>query len=150
MILTENLEEMMYYKEGLDMLLGSKIAQGGSRTVYQCRLDPTLVVKLAPFSPYDNRVESFIWNEAMFLPEVKKWLSPIVAISDSGRIIIQKKTSPLEHSKYPKKLPAFLTDTKYANYGMLDGNFVCHDYNLTLVSSVGLSLKMVKVKWWGE
>ena len=150
LILTENLEELMYYKEGFNMLLGPLIAEGGSRKVYECALDPTLVVKLDPFSPYSNRLENFIWNESRWKPDVQKWLAPVVSISDSGRILIQKRTTPLDHSKYPKRLPAFLTDTKYVNYGMLGKQFVCHDYDLTRIAEVGLSTKLVKVDWWGK
>lgn len=150
LILNENLEELSYYKEGLNLLLGTFLAEGGSRKVYTCALNPELVVKLAPFDPYSNRQESFIWNEAMWKPDVYKWLAPVVAISENGRILIQKRTTLLDHSKYPKKLPAFLADTKYANYGMLDGKFVCHDYNITRICDVGLSTKLVKVEWWGK
>ena len=58
-----------------------------------------------------------------------KWFAPCVDISPSGHFLIQKKCKPLIDIKcLPKNIPGFFTDVHWNNFGMLNGKFVCFDY----------------------
>lgn len=130
-----------------DCILGKELGRGMSRIVYQHRTDPTLVVKVeTEGGSFQNVKEAEIWFEVEHTP-FKRWFAPVVYVSGCGSVIIQKKCEPIEKKRYPKKLPIFLTDTKYGNYGMLDGKFVCFDYG-SIAFTMDWKNKLKKVDWW--
>jgi len=132
------------YDDLINMLCGKELGSGISRTVFVCRLDPTWVVKIDSKNGRDqNNKEWMIWDEVNSKPKLRKWFAPCEYISNSGRILIQKRTEPVRLSDVPKKLPSFLMDQKLENYGMLDGQFVCHDYGSTVLTH-GWSSRMRK------
>ena len=60
---------------------------------------------------------------------ISRWLAPCEFLSPDGRILLQTRAEPLPFDyRLPDKLPAFLTDLKRANFGLLDGKLVCVDY----------------------
>ncbi len=127
---------------------GDHLGGGMSRETYACTLNPDWVVKVEDGArTFQNVVEWQIWTEAQDT-EAAKWLAPCHFISPNGSILIQSRTIPARESEYPVRLPAFLTDTKRANYGMLGRRFVCHDYGTALVLSCGLSTRLRKAEWW--
>lgn len=132
-----------------DCILGKEIGRGMSRIVYQHRTDPTLVVKVEQQAgSFQNIREAELWFEISGT-KFKKWFAPVVYVSACGTVIMQKKCDFLDKKKYPDKIPTFLFDTKYSNYGMLDGKFVCFDYG-TIPFTANWSEKMKKSNFWEE
>jgi len=87
-----------------------------------------------------------MWHEVQFTPWAR-WFAPCRRISPCGIVLIQERTRPLPHGELPKELPDFFTDLKPENFGLIDGQVVCHDYALHLASSNWLGkAKMKKVK----
>lgn len=135
------------FEDGFNLLCGKQLGSGISRKVFECRLDPTLVVKVQHDDtkpPLENMMEFEVWQSAM-MTEFAKWFAPCTLISTTGRILLQKRTFPTRD--LPLKVPAFFTDLKPENWGLLDGKPVCHDYALNQIMEVGLRKKMRKVNW---
>lgn len=130
-------------RDMLDMLLGERIGEGAARTVYELATDPkNYVVKIENAArSFQNVKEWEMWNEAKWHEPTKRWLAPCWGISASGAALIQRRTQPIPQNKLPRLLPAFLTDVKEDNLGLLNGRVVCHDYGLTIVHP---SLRMVR------
>lgn len=145
--LFENAEIMMAYH---DLLCGDLIAEGCSRTVYECDYDKSCVVKIhrdTEFLPSDNILEWELWDMIKYMDnEASKWFAPCVRISDNGRILIQKKTKPLTDKQWSQlsKVPSFLSDIKRENFGMYKGHVCMHDYAFTLYR-LGISNKMKRI-----
>lgn len=135
----------------LDFILGRNIGEGETRTVYDFRMDPTVVVKLERPKDgfnFNNTEEWNIWhNVAHHYPQYKKFLAPCIRISNGGRLLLMKKTTPITKEKMPVKIPYFLSDVKRENWGVLDGRIVCHDYaNSRLYADLKKNV-FVKHKW---
>lgn len=125
------------------------IGRGIAREVYAVRHIKGLVCKIElEAGSFQNVMEFNIWDELQHT-EHAKWLAPVEFISACGTIILQARTEPLTHSKYPAKIPSWLTDTKYQNFGLLNGKFVCHDYGSLIVTN-GVNKRMVKADWWDD
>jgi hypothetical protein len=45
-------------------------------------------------------------------------------------------------------MPAFFTDLKRENFGLLLGRLVCHDYGVNLLMENGMTKRMRKANWW--
>lgn len=136
--------------EMLDFVCGDLIGEGMSRKVYECALPPlsdthVIKIELEPKAMFQNVLE---WNLYNRLAETSaaKYLARCVAISDCGRILLQERTYPT--TKFPKRLPTFLTDINRENFGMtLDGRFVCHDYALNLFFEKYADFRLAAVRW---
>ncbi|ABF63541.1 hypothetical protein TM1040_0808 [Ruegeria sp. TM1040] len=129
------------------MLCGEMLGSGAAREVFECAYDPSLVVKIENAAgSFQNIAEWQMWWDAQHIPHAAEWLAPCVSISPCGIVLIQKRTTPAK--RYPEKLPAWLTDTKRTNYGMIGKRFVCHDYGVHLMCNSGLSKRKRKVEWW--
>lgn len=116
-------------KEAFRLLCGRKIGSGVYRTVYECSIDPTLVVKVEDrqAGSFANVAEYEFWNRNEGGP-AGVWLAPCVDLSPNGVILLQKRVEPLRKADLPKKIPTFLTDTHIGNFGMFEGRIVCCDY----------------------
>jgi hypothetical protein len=68
--------------------------------------------------------------------------------SPNGRVLIMRKTEPAPKTAYPEKMPAFFSDFKRSNYGLLEGRLVCHDYGTCLLATTGVTSRMKKVDWY--
>jgi len=134
-------------KDVFAMLCGEFIGEGSGREVYACAYDDQLVVKIENGAQsFQNILEWSLWHDAQYIDHAKDWLAPCVRISPCGTVLVQKRTTPA--SKYPEKMPTWLTDTKRQNYGMIGKRFVCHDYGVNLMCNSGLSKRLRKVDWW--
>lgn len=133
-----------------DTFIGKKIGHGVSREVYECRTDPTLVVKIEIASrSFKNALEWTLWKDIESSGHVnKKYFAPCVAISPCGTVLLQKRATALPKHKYPKKIPKAWGDLKYANFGLYQGRLVCIDYAGTPISDRLFSTRMVKAAWW--
>ena len=135
-------------KEFFRMLVGKFLGRGQFRNVYVLLSDPTKVVKIEEREQsFSNIKEWEFWQDNKDNPMIAKWLAPCHYISPSGAVLIQSRCYMVEDKKLPKMLPSFLTDTKYQNFGMLNGKVVCFDY-ATVVNN--LNTKLRNTKWFGD
>ncbi len=133
------------------LVIGDKIAYGSSRHVFESLLDKTTVIKVETRSGYfQNVLEWEVWTTVKGT-KYEKWFAPCVAISSNGMILIQKKVEMIQKASYPKKIPSFLADRKYTNYGMLGKQLVCFDYGTIHIKAFEKAeYKMEKAGWWEE
>jgi len=135
-------------KEFLHFICGPRLGHGISREVFACRIREDCVVKFEPeHGHFANVQEAIAWNLVADDPEVSRWLAPVVAISACGRILLQKRTTKAHPSQYPDRIPSFLTDQKYENFGMYKGRLVSHDYALNRMASLGDTNRTMKAHW---
>ena len=128
-------------------ICGKWLGSGVYRDVYACAFDKSLVVKIAKEGGREiNLIENRIWWEIMQTP-IEKWFAPVISCSDAGKYLLQKRVESLPKNQYPKEIPAFFTDTKYSNFGMFEGKFVCCDFG-SFNMWRGIKLKLKKVEWW--
>lgn len=124
-------QDWLLLSDFIDFFCGDCIGSGESRNVYEFRYNPKLVVKIdASNGKFFNIREWEVWDQIKDLyPKQATFLAPCMSISNAGKIMLQRKTTPIiSYNKLPKKIPYFLADTKVSNWGMLDGRAVCHDY----------------------
>lgn len=134
------------HREVFHMLCGDLIGQGVARRVYQSNLAEDEVVKIeSSAGSFQNVLEWETWRDVRETPWAR-FFAPCVAISPCGVALIQKRTK--RPATYPDWMPAFFTDFKRSNYGMLGHEFVCHDYGTNLLMQTGLTKRLRKVKWW--
>lgn len=124
------------FEDAFNLLCGDKLGEGIHRTVFTCRLRPDLVVKVEnddEWRYFANVMEMKFWSDHQGYGKVARWLAPCEYMSPDGRVLLQKRVRPLlDESELPAKLPAFLTDVKPENFGLLDGRVVCLDYALNI------------------
>lgn len=149
-------------KELFRMLCGRVLGQGAARTVYEHAFDPTVVIKFEHTAGnFQNIMEWEAWQRIKHT-DLSQWFAPCLAISPNGCVLAQRRTR--RPTNYPDKVPAFFTDLKLDNFGILPhgncftdevlvdrnpkGTFVCHDYGLTLLFEKGMTKRMVKADWW--
>jgi hypothetical protein len=137
--------------EMFNFVCGDFIGGGCSREVFQYALDENFVVKIEQDSRGHNWLEWNLWNMVRWT-EHKKWFAECTWISTGGRILIQRKTSPLNKkpiNKVPDDIPKYLTDIKPSNFGWIGNQLTCHDYAFTydmLASNGGLNKRMQTTK----
>ena len=131
-----------------NMFCGKLIGEGIHRMVFACKVRPDLVVKVEADDGYRyfaNVFEQQFWDSYSDTKDIGKWLAPCEFMSPDGRILLQKKCYPLPDSyKLPALMPAFFTDLKRDNFGLLDGRLVCVDYAITIMNPVA---KLTKADW---
>lgn len=128
------------YREFTGIYLGKPIGSGAYRRVYEHCLDDSLVIKVEE-EPGDfaNVIEHMLWKEIEHFKVLARWFAPVIAISPSGSVLLQKRTLPIQKKHLPKRIPNFLFDVKHDNWGMIDGHPVCHDYgNIAMTSKWSL------------
>ena len=136
------------YEDAFNLLCGKLLGEGIHRKVFECRIRPDLVVKVEPeenWRYFANVLEMRFWNDHEHYKKVADWLAPCEYLSPDGRILLQRRTLPIvDSSALPAQLPAFLSDVKADNFGMLDGRLVCVDYAMTIPNP---STRLKKVDW---
>lgn len=131
-----------------DLFLGKRIGKGVSRAVYENRQDKTTIVKHEIGQGFQNAIEWELWK-IVKNTQYAKWFAPCVDISPNGVFLIQKKVEFPARARYPKLMPAFFSDFKYTNYGLLYKQFVCCDYGgLEVLLCTGLTKRTRKAHWW--
>ena len=132
------------------LLLGKKLGKGAARTVYEYAPDPRYVVKVeSDRGSFQNVAELKVW-QAVQGTEFERWFAPVQQISGGGIFLLMRRTEPARAAEYPERLPAFFTDLKRPNFGMLDGKFVAHDYGTfpIVMLSRALTKATRKAEWW--
>lgn len=131
-------------------MCGELLGCGQFRDVYAFAHDPNWVVKIETGAQsFSNVREWDLWHDALHMgKEVTDWLAPCKTISACGCVLMQRRTKPAK--TFPDKLPAWMTDTKKQNFGMIGRRFVAHDYGNNLVCNKGLTKRLVRAHWWGD
>lgn len=136
------------------LLCGKHLGRGMSREVYECRIDPTLVVKVEERAgSFQNVVEWETWDRVKDTP-YSRWFAECKWISDNGAVLLMERTIQPMPSQYPDKMPVFLCDFKRTNYGMAKSCngaktwLVCHDYGTSLLFEHGMTKRTRKINWY--
>lgn len=136
-----------------NLILGEKLGSGVYRDVYIFKPDKTKVIKVAKDnakSRTENLIASKLYWDNIYLTPFEKWFAKIYDVSDNGKYLIQERTEKYKKEKYPEKIPSFLTDTKYDNFGYIKGKgLVCIDYGCICIARM-MTNRMSKVEWWGD
>jgi hypothetical protein len=124
------------------LLVGPMIGQGVYREVYEVRGRPDVVLKVeVAGTEFCNATEWNIWRRVADTP-FAKWFAPCLAIDQGGGALLQKRTKPMSDTAWRKlKVPAFFTDMKADNWGLIGGQPVCHDYALNRIIERGVTGK---------
>lgn len=137
------------YRDGFNLLCGNEVATGMTRTVFECNVDKSLVVKVEKAevrTHFQNLVEWMAWKRVAGT-EFEKWFAPVVEISPDGRLLLMKRVEHAPSHMLPDRLPAFFTDFKPSNYGFYEGRVVCCDYGSHLLHEVGMTKRVRRVDW---
>lgn len=134
-------------RELFDVICGKKLGEGIARTVYECAVNPLLVVKFEKPGWFQNVQEMNFWDANCSYQPVAKWLAPCKFISPCGRVLLQVKVEPINDREMPASIPSWATDEKAANWGMLNGKPVMCDYGMILYSP---SKRMKKRRTYDE
>lgn len=126
-------------------ITGRLIGWGIGRRVYECTINPDVVLKVEDGGgSFQNVREYETWHAVNFGPYAK-WFAPVEHISPCGMVLVMAKTQrPL---KFPERMPVFLTDFNRENYGLYKGRVVCHDYGTNLLMEHGKTPRMRKADW---
>lgn len=137
------------YEDLKSLLLGKVLGEGIHRKTYVYKPNPKLVMKVADSYPNINVLEDEVW---MMVKDtsVAKWFAPCINISDCGIYLLQERVEHRPKSDYPELIPSFFGDTKYKNFGWIDGRFVCCDYAGFISTSMThkWSGRLKKADWW--
>lgn len=136
--------------EFFNYFCGGLLGFGCHRDVFEFKPEPKWVIKIEHSNSDRNAnvIEDEVWAYAQNYVNAK-WFAPVKKLSPCGRILLQRRCiTNVDASKYPRKIPEFFTDVKYANWGMLDGKMVCFDYANNLLMQTGLGTKNMKVAKW--
>lgn len=135
----------------VNIICGDYIGRGMSRWVYAFKPDSQFVIKYEPCGDdFQNVLEWRVWETVKNTP-MKKWFAPCLSLSGNGLWLVQRRVTKPAHEKYPDKIPAWFGDTKYANFGMLDGRIVACDYGMPSLSRLmARQARLTKAKWWDD
>lgn len=127
---------------------GVLLGDGMSRKVVSMKYSDDYVLKIEEGEHcFQNVIEWETWKTVQFT-EFAKYFAPCKEISGDGRVLVMARTTLPSRRQYPERLPKFLTDFKFANYGVYRKRVVCHDYGTNLLQTVGLTKAMQTVYWW--
>ena len=135
------------FEDAFNLLCGDKLGEGIHRTVYACRLRPELVVKVEShdFRYFANVMENKFWGDHEHYAKVAEWLAPCHYLSPDARVLLQARADPVPRDyPMPEQMPAFLSDLKRENFGLIGGRLVCVDYAMTIPSP---SVRPKKAYW---
>lgn len=143
------IKESIQYEDLKELLFGEALGFGIHRKVGVFKPNPDLVIKCAMECPNINVLEEEVWQMVQYT-NIAKWFAPCVDISPCGIFLLQKRVEQRPKSEYPKQIPSFFGDTKYKNFGWINGKFVCCDYAGFISTSMThkWSGRMKKADWW--
>jgi hypothetical protein len=135
-------------RDWMNLALGQRLGIGSGRQVFVYDLCPQMVIKVEDRG-FQNVVEGEVWK-ATKGTRFEKWFAPVRQVSGMGTILIMDRTLPAPRSAYPRRMPEFLGDLKYSNFGLLGGRLVCHDYGSinNFLKGVVTNEKLRTAKWW--
>jgi hypothetical protein len=152
----------MVFKECFDILCHRLIGEGSSRRVFSSKVMPECVIKIEEdCGKFQNVMEWETWQRVRGTP-YSHWFAECKWISPNGLVLVMQRTEPAMEKEYPVKMPAFLSDFKRPNYGIITNytlaklnkpkirTFVCHDYGTNLLMEHGMTSKKMTTADWSE
>jgi hypothetical protein len=135
------------YSEARAILCGDLIGEGSARKVYELRTNSDYVIKIETAGrSFQNVSEWETWQWVSGGP-LSGWFAPCEFISPCGLLLVQRKVEPLRVAELPPMLPAFLSDLKRENFGLLAKRVVCCDYGTAHSSIRSVSKRMRRATW---
>ena len=136
--------------ELINLILGEYIGSSCHRDVYEHATKEDWVVKIQNSEKFSNIIEFEIWCLVQYT-KYSKWFARCEWMSENGKVLIQQRLEPITKNNMhliPDKIPHFFCDIKASNFGFLNGQLVCHDYDYSLVKFVnsGLTSRMKSSK----
>lgn len=138
------------HEEFLNAMCGKLLGDGMSRKVFELPITADrwcVKFETDEGRNFQNVEEWNVWKSVENTSHAK-WFAPCNWISPNGKVLTMRQTSVMRPEEYPDKVPAFFTDMKFANFGLLDGRFVAHDYGVHLIREKGLTNRMITAHWW--
>lgn len=135
------------YSEALSVLRGDFLGEGSARKVYALLTNSAYVLKIETAGRSFQNVAEWEYWKWVKGTKLEKWFAPCERISARGLLLVQRRVDPPRLAELPKKVPAFLTDLKIENFGLLDGKFVCCDYGTCKVVLRHFPQRLVAAKW---
>lgn len=130
-----------------EMICTDKIGAGINREVWGT-INPHVVIKFEEPDSHNNITEYNLWRSACLADnDFQHWLAPCIKISKCGRVLMMRRTTPLEKWNVPKKIPRIFCDIGRRNWGMLKGRAVCHDYGSNYASVHGMTGELKEAQW---
>lgn len=113
---------------------GPRLGAGAGRAVFALNGHNKHVLKVERFPGHFHNVQEWLtWEYSEYMQAARPWLAPCVAISPCGVMMVQRRTTPIDTALIPPQVPAWATDLKRQNWGLLEGRPVLHDYATSLV-----------------
>lgn len=138
-------KDLRAHEDFFDLMLGAELGSGISRRVFILKHGADNLVAKVEKDGFQNVHEWNVWNRVEGTA-FAKWFAPAKALSPDGRVLIMERTIPAVDM--PDQVPAFFTDLKWENFGVLsDKRFVCHDYGTTLLVELGMTKRMRRAQW---
>lgn len=129
-------------------ICGKQIAQGCSRTVYECKLDSKWVVKIETYpDSFNNFIEWKVWQEICHWKRTRKYFAEVLWTNHNFRVLVMRKANMNSSKPYPKRVPGFFSDLHGTNYGFIGKRFVCVDYGGTIITTGWDKVNYKKGKW---
>jgi hypothetical protein len=130
------------FMELFDFCRGKHLGSGATRDVYEFAPEPDKWVLKVEKDADDNDGKDWMQNVQEWLfwencPKAKRrWLAPCRLLSRSGKYLLQRRATPITKRQRPTHLPAFISDIKDGNLGVVDGKVVMVDYGLLVAGAV--------------
>lgn len=138
------------WNQAFHLLCDQQIGRGMSRVVWSSKLLPDCVIKVEDTAgQFQNVIEWETWLRVRDTPH-RRWFAPCRWLAGNGSILVMERTRTPAENQYLKSMPLYLTDFKRANYGMLNGKLVCHDYGTHMLFDYGMTKRMKPAKWWND
>lgn len=135
-------------KDLFRLVCHEQIGEGMSRKVWTSKVLPDLVFKVEEEGHFFQNVMEWETWQRIKDTEHAKWFAPCEQISHCGSVLLMRRTEPARVKDFPAKMPAFFTDLKRGNFGILDGRLVCHDYGIHLLMENGMTKRMRAAHWY--
>lgn len=132
----------------LNLWVGERIGKGSFRHVYKLKGDTSKVLKVEYCdNVFSNIHEWQVWQQVRDTP-IEKFFAPCYDIDTMGVALIQARTVPFENNAdfedavraSGDKIPAFMDDVHFGNWGTFEGRPVCHDYGFTTFLKDGVEM----------
>lgn len=136
-------------------LLAEQLGTGMYRTVYSMRHCDNLVVKVENNEKpeFCNVLEYEFWTQVQNT-KWAKYFAPVHGIAGHGTLLLMERTTPITREEFDaevKRLPNFMDDIHYGNFGRLNGQIVCHDYAFTLANDHAIKFgRLIKARHAGD
>lgn len=127
--------------------IGSFIAEGKFRKIYEYKKDPSFVIKVnKPFVKINNyntwlkhnsNLDEYNNFKILKKLNLEHWVAECKYFSNS--LLLMKKAEPVSPGVY--QIPSFFKDLSSSNFGMISSRIVCVDYSWLLSKESGYKIE---------